>query len=80
MVEELGCGLLVEPDAVAEHLDSIACLLEDGALARELGTRGRERVLGELNWECEAEKLIAVYDRMLRLPEGSRTGTEGIHD
>jgi phosphatidylinositol alpha-1,6-mannosyltransferase len=55
-------GLLVTPGDLDELATKIIELLLDPARAAELGRRGRERVLAELNWD-------AVTDRTLRALE-----------
>ncbi len=54
-------GLIVEPEdpaALAEALDSLAA---DPARRRELGTRGRARVLDEFTPERMAHRTVALY-------------------
>lgn len=66
-------GLLVPPrdtDAVVAALER---LLADPAAARAMGEAGR-RCVGELTWERNAERQIAVYEQVLaRTPARSRT-------
>ncbi|MBI3230054.1 MAG: glycosyltransferase family 4 protein [Burkholderiales bacterium] len=42
----------------------IAELLDDPERRREMGEFGRNRVVNELEWEYEAPKLLAAYDRV----------------
>jgi phosphatidylinositol alpha-1,6-mannosyltransferase len=53
-------GLLVTPGDGAELATKLGELLRDEARAAELGRRGRERVLGELNWERVADRTLAA--------------------
>jgi glycosyltransferase involved in cell wall biosynthesis len=40
-------------------------LADDPARRRALGENGRRAVLQVYNWEAEAERLLAAYDRLL---------------
>jgi len=53
-------GLLVTPGDRDELATKLGELLRDPARAAELGRRGRERVLGELNWERVADRTLAA--------------------
>lgn len=53
-------GLLVDPNDPKEIIGAIVKLLTDDSLARELGERGRQRVLGELNWRTAARRIKDV--------------------
>ncbi|MBG0562459.1 glycosyltransferase family 4 protein [Actinoplanes aureus] len=64
IVEELGCGLLVDPtkpEAIATALRELA---EDPARAQAMGERGRQAVLHRLNWSTEERALLHLYDRL----------------
>lgn len=61
MVEDAGCGLLVDPldvDAIAA-----ACrrLLTDDALAQRMGEAGRRAALDRYAWAPEGRRLVAFY-------------------
>ncbi|MFN3466192.1 MAG: glycosyltransferase family 4 protein [Candidatus Brocadiales bacterium] len=53
-------GLLVDPNNPKEIIGAIVKLLTDDSLARELGERGRQRVIGELNWRTAARRIKDV--------------------
>jgi phosphatidylinositol alpha-1,6-mannosyltransferase len=53
-------GLLVTPGDTAALGAKLCELLLDPARAAELGRRGRERVLGELNWDSVTERTLAA--------------------
>jgi len=55
-------GLLVTPGDVGELGAKLGELLADPARAAELGRRGRERVLGELNWDRVTERTLAALE------------------
>ena len=63
-VREHGIGLAVDPGPGPLHT-ALATLLEDPAAAREMGTRGRERIDAGLNWEAVADRLVGVYRGLL---------------
>jgi glycosyltransferase involved in cell wall biosynthesis len=55
---------LVDPldvDAIASAIDG---LLRDPAKAEAMGARGRELVASRYNWDGEASKLLALYERL----------------
>ena len=53
-------GLLVTPGDGATLAAKLSELLLDPARAAELGRRGRERVLAELNWDSVTERTLAA--------------------
>jgi glycosyltransferase involved in cell wall biosynthesis len=44
-------------------------LLDDPERRARMGTYGRNRVVNELEWEYEAPKLLAAYERLYSAPE-----------
>ncbi len=64
VIEDGKDGLLVEFGDV-EHLSSaIMHLLTDPALRRQMGERGREKVLERFNWQANIEKIEKVYQEV----------------
>lgn len=64
VVREAGCGLAVDtsdPRAVADAVMTLA----DPALRAAMGARGREAARGRHGWAAEAERLVALYRRLL---------------
>lgn len=55
-----GAGLLVDPTDAAAIAAAIHRVMEDGALADELGAKGRLRIQ-ELTWEATAVQTVGVY-------------------
>ncbi|MFP4454136.1 MAG: glycosyltransferase [Desulfobacterales bacterium] len=51
------------PDAIAE---AIQCIPDHPDEAWAMGRRGRAAVEEKYNWEREAEKMISLYERLLR--------------
>ncbi len=62
---------VVEDGDVAEMAEAILRLLGDPALAERLGTAARREVAREYSWERTAEKVEAVYGRLLAAGAGS---------
>lgn len=60
-VQDIGCGLMVDPLDTIAIADAILWLLENPEEAEAMGRRGREAVLARYNWEHEAEKLVEFY-------------------
>jgi glycosyltransferase involved in cell wall biosynthesis len=59
-----GCGLFVDPGDPRAIAAAIERLLDDPDEAKRLGARGRELVRETYNWEHEAERLLALYERL----------------
>ena len=65
VIEGHDCGICVDPtdpDAIAAALTRLA---DDPAGRLAMGENGRRAVLQVYNWEAEAERLLAAYDRLL---------------
>ena len=65
IVENAGCGLLVDPLDPQAIADAMQWILDHPAEAEAMGRRGREAVEKHYNWETEAEKLVALYKKLL---------------
>jgi len=65
IVEGNKCGLTVDPLNPKEIAQAIEYLLEHPELRQEMGENGRRAVIEKYNWEQEAEKLLALYQRLL---------------
>lgn len=66
IVEGAGCGLLVnplDPKAIAE---AILWLLEHPEEAEKMGKRGQAAVRERYNWDYEANKLLAFYQKIIK--------------
>ncbi len=60
-----GAGVQVDPADPVAAADVLHRWLQDPALRREMGRRGRRAVERELNWDAEQETLLAFYRRLL---------------
>ena len=65
IIQEVGCGLLVDPTNPAAIAEAIRWLLERPAEAESMGLRGREAVRRIYNWENEQQKLVELYARLM---------------
>lgn len=65
IVDEAGCGLLVDPLNPKAIADAMQWILDHPAEAETMGRRGREAVEKHYNWETEAEKLVTLYKKLL---------------
>lgn len=61
IVDDAGCGLLVDPENPAEIASAMCSLLADDQRAEAMGARGQQAVLNKYSWAAEAEKLNALY-------------------
>lgn len=61
IVENAGCGLLVDPMAPKAIADAMVWLLENPESAAEMGRAGRRAVEQQYNWEVEEQKLLQLY-------------------
>ena len=59
------CGLNVDPLDPQAIADAICYLIEHPDDAQEMGRRGRQAVEQKYNWQTEARKLLALYERLL---------------
>lgn len=64
IIEEVGCGLCVDPHDPRAIADAIRWLLEHPEEAQGMGERGRAAVENEFNWEREFQVLLNLYDRL----------------
>jgi glycosyltransferase involved in cell wall biosynthesis len=85
IIEENGCGILVDPFDPQAIARAIQLLLTDSALAEDMGRRGRKAVEERFNWSSEEQALLSFYATLLSsaemptrnavalgLPEGTR--------
>ena len=65
IIQEAGCGILVDPINPAAIAEAIQWLLQRPAEAEAMGQRGREAVRRVYNWENEEQKLVELYARLM---------------
>jgi glycosyltransferase involved in cell wall biosynthesis len=71
IVETTGGGLLVKPDDAASLADGLLEMYQDRKKRVELGRRGSEGVRRHYTIQQSADRLLAVYDSIVKIPEGS---------
>ena len=65
IVEQTGCGLLVNPLDAKAVAAAIEYLLTHPSEAEAMGQRGEKAVEKCYKWEIENEKLLSFYDRLI---------------
>jgi glycosyltransferase involved in cell wall biosynthesis len=58
-------GFLVPFGSSKEIADKMILLLQDEALARTMGRRGRDRVLRDFSWDAVAGRLDSIYSELI---------------
>ncbi|MGB4027499.1 MAG: glycosyltransferase family 4 protein, partial [Acetomicrobium sp.] len=66
IIDDIGCGLLVDPLDPKKIADAVQWILEHPAESEDMGKRGQEAVYERYNWDQEAEKLLSFYDEILK--------------
>jgi glycosyltransferase involved in cell wall biosynthesis len=61
------CGVLVAPDSreslIQGFADAMTRLAAAPELRREMGRRGREKVIRDFDWEVKVDRVLALYDQ-----------------
>jgi glycosyltransferase involved in cell wall biosynthesis len=66
IVSDIGCGLVVDPLDPQAIADAIQWLLAHPVEAELMGKRGQEAVIKKYNWNTEAQKLLGVYQSLVK--------------
>jgi glycosyltransferase involved in cell wall biosynthesis len=74
LVVDNGCGLCVPPHDIDAIARAIEWIFEHPAEADAMGRRGQALVQDEMNWEREENALLALYERLVRLPHKTLEG------
>lgn len=64
IIEEAGCGLLVEPGQPQQIAAAARKLTDDPDLRQRMGWAGIQSVKEKYSWQSEFKKLAAEYDRI----------------
>lgn len=67
VVNETGCGLVVDYNNTQEIKEAIVKLRDNPELGDKLGDNGRKAFLEKYNWAIMEKRLYGVYDRLLEL-------------
>jgi glycosyltransferase involved in cell wall biosynthesis len=65
IVTGAGCGLLVDPLSPPAIANAITWILDHPDEAEAMGRRGQHAVSSTYAWDREAEKLVALYTKLL---------------
>ena len=66
IVEGNNCGICVNPLDPKEIANAIKYLIDHPNEAKVMGENGRRAVLEKYNWEKESEKLVRLYEEILK--------------
>lgn len=66
IVNDTGCGLLVDPLNPVEIAQAIEFLLTHPREAEEMGRRGQKAIREKYNWDIEARKLVNFYRQLMQ--------------
>jgi glycosyltransferase involved in cell wall biosynthesis len=64
-MDDLNCGLLVDPADPQAHAEAILYLLDHPNEAQLMGENGRRAMEEKFNWESEGRKLLRLYEELL---------------
>jgi len=62
-------ALYARPSDPVDFAEKVLTLLDSESLRRELGERGRRRIVEHFNWETDREALLKAYELALRSPK-----------
>jgi glycosyltransferase involved in cell wall biosynthesis len=62
-------ALYARPNDPMDFAEKVLTLLDSESLRRELGERGRRRIVEHFNWETDREALLKAYEVALRSPK-----------
>jgi glycosyltransferase involved in cell wall biosynthesis len=66
LVNEYGCGIIINNDEVHELKSAIVLLRDDLELRLRFGSNGRKAFLEKYNWTKMEEKLYEIYDNLIK--------------
>jgi glycosyltransferase involved in cell wall biosynthesis len=66
----------VEPGNEDGFADALVTLLDDPDRRAELGARGRDRAVRELDWRPQAQAYVSVFDGLFGLARANTVHTE----
>ncbi|MHC8514317.1 glycosyltransferase family 4 protein [Sporosarcina sp. ITBMC105] len=64
IIEQLKCGICVDPLNPSDIADAINWILENPQEAEQMGKNGRQLIETKYNWEVESLKLIEIYESL----------------
>ena len=63
ILEKYNAGIILNPEDPEELSNAIIKLLQNKQLREQMGTNGRELVVGEYSWESAAKKTVEVLEK-----------------
>jgi glycosyltransferase involved in cell wall biosynthesis len=66
IVNETGCGIIVEYDNVKQIKDTILKLRDDPNLRKRVGEHGRKAFLEKYNWDIMEQRLYKIYEDLIK--------------
>lgn len=70
IIEPNRCGVIVDPSRPDDIAEAMLYLVEHPEEARAMGERGLRAVRERYNWEHESDKLLSLYEALLRTSGG----------
>lgn len=64
IIDEVKCGLVVDPKNIREIVDAVTWLQENPIEAAKMGERGKNAVYEKYNWTIEESKLLDLYENL----------------
>lgn len=61
IIKSESCGVLVDASDSTDLADRISAMMQSASLCQQLGERGKQAILTDLNWENESRLLIEMY-------------------
>ncbi|MFC1975743.1 glycosyltransferase family 4 protein [Chloroflexota bacterium] len=66
VITDANCGILVEPDNPEAFAEAVTYLIDHPQESRAMGENGRRAVMEKYNWTGEAQKLLNLYQSLLK--------------
>jgi glycosyltransferase involved in cell wall biosynthesis len=76
IIEDAGCGLLVDPFNTRAIATAIECLITNPTEAEAMGHRGRKAVQDRFSWSNEEQVLLSFYSSLL--PQSSAVEVKAV--
>jgi glycosyltransferase involved in cell wall biosynthesis len=65
LINEVGCGIMVDYNDKNQIKDAVVCLRDNRELRTRLGNNGRKAFLRKYNWKIMEEELYKIYGNLL---------------
>ena len=74
-VSAQGASLYANNDDTKDFADKITWLLDNETMRKEMGEYGYQRIINELSWDYEKNKLVDFYKKVLKTKTVTKAGT-----